>query len=345
MNTIYINGIGVILPEIENPSELWHVFSESLIGNKCKIKKNPSFISKRKTRRMDRFSILALYTAYKAFEEFKGNDFNCYDFGTVYNSDYGTLNTVLEFAQCLTDDCSIEASPVTFANTVTNACVGHICNELGIKGSSTMLLGSNYVGYAMQLIRNDKVKSVLAGGIEEYNEELFDALAEKGVHASEGFSTLLLSKEKTNNSFCEILSYSETNLGGHYCFSEQFKPNASSIKSNISNTLNRANLNSSDIDVIITASNHKGFVDEELSVINDLFKNNEFILNPKSILGDLLGASVGISLTIGALLLKEQVIPKNLNLNKSKDGKIKYILVNDFNISSNYVSFILKNKG
>lgn len=337
MKPVYINGIGVVIPGVNELEEMWCLLEAEEGMEGSRIHEIPPFIASRKIRRMDRFSILALYGTYSVFKDlskFK-SEYDPYEVGTVYNSDFGTLNTVLEFAQCFTD--SVEASPVTFANTVMNACIGHICIELGLKGASTMMVGSNYIGYAMQLIRHGKVKSVLAGGLDEYNKELFDTFNERGICVNEGVSTMLLSSEITGDSFCEIIACSEINLGEHYCFSEQFEPNLSDLKKAISNMLIKANLSADNIDVVITASDNKSFTEVEVASIHDVFGEKIDVLHPKYILGELLGASLGINLTVGALILKQQKVP-HLDLNK----EIKYVLVSDFNISGNYTTFILK---
>jgi len=339
MKPIYINGIGVAIPDINELEELWQLLESEKVMEGSRIYEIPTFISSRKIRRMDRFSILALYGAYSVFNDLSKlkSELDPYEVGSVYSSDFGPLNTILEFSECLPDDGGIEASPVTFANTVTNACVGHVCIETGLKGASTMMIASNYIGYAMQLIYQGRVKSVLAGGLDEYNEALFDTFNKTGIDVCEGVSTMLLSQEKMKDSFCEIVAYSEINLGNHHCFSEKFEPNSSDIKRAINNTLTKANLCADDIDTIITASNYKKFTEREVDAIQDVFGHKVDMLHPKYILGESLGASLGVNLTVGALILKQQKIPHK-NLNK----EIKYVLVSDFNVSGNYTTFILK---
>ncbi|KAB3533467.1 hypothetical protein F8154_10725 [Alkaliphilus pronyensis] len=343
MHSIYINGIGVILPGVTDIKDLWQELAEEANNKAVKIESIPSFISSRKIRRMDRLSILALYSFCKAYEELKEQDIDSLRVGTVFNSDFGSLNTIAEFAECLVEGSNIEASPVTFANTVINACLGHICMEYGVKGASTMLLGSNYVGYAMKMIRNGRSDMVFAGGFEEYNEELFDCFNEKSINVREGFSTLLLSKEKKEDSYCEIVSYSEGNLGGHPCFLDDFSPDKKSIINTVNNLLKKAEIEACDIDGVITASNNRLFIDAELEAVNSIISKDKFILPTKVILGDTLGSALGINIATASMILKYQIIPcKHLSDIETKTGEIKYLLVNNFDISGNYVSFILK---
>jgi len=337
MESVYINEIGIVIPGVNELEEMWYLLEGKEVIKGAKIPEIPPFIASRKIRRMDRFSILALYGTYSMLKDLNKikSEQDPYEVGTVYNSDFGTLNTVLEFAQCFSD--TVEASPVTFANTVMNACIGHICIELGLKGASTMMVGSNYIGYAMQLIRHGKVKSIVAGGLDEYNKELFDTFNERGICVSEGVSTMLLSREKRSDSFCEVIAYAEMNLKEHYCFEEKFKPESDDIKKAINTVLIKANLSADCIDAVITASNHKNFTEIEVDVIRDVLREKVDVLHPKYILGESLGASLGINLTVGALILKQQKIP-HIDLNK----KIKYVLVSNFNVSGNYTIFILK---
>jgi len=341
MNPIYINGIGAVIPETSELEEIWNLLEKNTHAiTETKIQEIPPFISSRKIRRMDRLSVLTLYGVYSVFKdlnELKG-DLDPYDVGTIYNSDFGSLNTILEFAGCLPADSETEPSPVMFANTVLNACVGHLCIQLGLKGVSTMMLASNYVGYAMQLIKLGRAKRIAAGGLDEYNQELFATFAKRGIGVREGVSTIVLADEQNPDTFCEVVAYSEMNLHAHYCFDAQFKPNQDDIKQAINNVLVKANLDASQISAIITASDNQEFTNTEVEVINDVFGIDIPILHPKYTLGELLGASLGMNLTVGALVLKKQKLP----ISVEEEQELKYVLVNDFNIHGNYTTFILK---
>ena len=340
MKPIYINGIGAVIPEASELEEIWSLLEKKQTINEAKIQEIPPFISSRKIRRMDRFSVLTMYGAYSVFKDLSKlkADLDPYDVGTIYSSDFGSLNTILEFAGCLSEDSEIEPSPVTFANTVINACVGHLCIELGLKGVSTMMLGSNYLGYAMQLIQNGRAKKVVAGGLDEYNKELFDTFAKRGINTREGASTIVLANEENSDSFCEVVAYTEMNLNAHYCFDAEFKPNPDDIKNAINNVLKRANVDENNIDVVITASDNQDFTNAEIEAAHSIFGEDIPILHPKYTLGELLGASLGMNVTVGALVLKNQKIP----LLEARDKEIKYVIVNDFNINGNYTTFLLK---
>jgi len=340
MKQVYINGIGVVIPGASELEELWCLLEEKQTINEAKIQEIPPFISSRKTRRMDRLSVMALYGIYSVFKDLNKikADLDPYEVGTIYNTDIGPLKTVLEFASSISEESEIEPSPVVFANTVMNACVGHLCIELGLKGVSTVMIGSNYVGYAMQLIQRGSAKRIVTGGLDEYLQELFDILNDRGIVAREGVSTIILADERNSDSFCEVVAYSEVNLNAHYCFDVGFKPNPDYIQKAMSNVLEKANLDASHIDAVITASDNQDFTNTEIAVIHDIFGDNIPILHPKYILGELIGASLGINLTVGALALKKQKLPLLADSNK----QLEYVLVNDFNISGNYTSFILK---
>ena len=340
MKQVYINGIGAVIPDGSELEEIWCLLEGKQLSNEVKIPEIPPFISKRKTRRMDRFSVLALYGIYSVFKDLNKikADEDPYEVGTIYNSDYGPLNTLLEFASSLSEESEIEPSPVMFANTVLNACIGHLCIELGLKGVSTMMLGSNYIGYAMQLIQQGKVKKIVAGGLDEYNGELFKTFNERGIGVREGASTIVLADEVSSDSFCEVIAYSGVNLNTHYCFDPQFTPNPEDIKIAINNVLAKANLDASNIDVVVTASDNHNFTDIETTTIYEIFSDTIPILHPKYTIGELLGASLGMNITVGALILKKKKMPLHEDANK----QLEYVLVNDFNMNGNYTAFILK---
>jgi len=339
MKQVYINGIGAVIGDSSELEDIWCLLEEKQTTKEAKIQEIPPFISKRKTRRMDRFSVLALYGIYSVFKDLDKirADFDPYEVGTIYNSDYGPLNTLLDFASSLSEESEIEPSPVMFANTVLNACIGHLCIELGLKGVSTMMLGSNYVGYAMQLIQQNKARKIVVGGLDEYNSELFKTFNDLGIGVREGSSTIILADEVDSNSFCEVIAYSGVNLNSHYCFDPQFTPKKEDIQVAINNVLARANLTANKIDAVITASDNQDFTNIETAVICQIFGENIPILHPKYTLGELLGASLGMNITVGALALKKQKLPLH-EVNKP----LQYVLVNDFNMNGNYTAFLLK---
>jgi hypothetical protein len=69
MKPVYINGMGVVIPSANRLEEMWYLLEGKQLMENIRINEISPFISNRKIRRMDRFSILALYGAYSVFED------------------------------------------------------------------------------------------------------------------------------------------------------------------------------------------------------------------------------------------------------------------------------------
>ncbi|OWR33180.1 hypothetical protein CDO73_01355 [Saccharibacillus sp. O23] len=137
----------------------------------------------KKGRRASRFSHLGLCAARSAIRPEWIGDRKAERIGAVFTTAYGPLETNMEFARQMIGDEPDLCSPSLFANTVHNACLGTISMDLGIKGPSTMLLGSNHLLLTRLLLAEGKADLILAGAIEEYNEELERSLHIQGMEA------------------------------------------------------------------------------------------------------------------------------------------------------------------
>lgn len=340
---VYINGIGIISPLADNIVNFWDNINKSSIEVKEEVTYIPPIIAGGKMRRMDRLSILAVYSAQNALEDSKIDIIDSYDIGTVFNSDYCHINSNLKFGQYVVDGTPDLASPSVFTNTVNNACVGHVCINLGLKGASTMLISSNYVGYGIQLLKRNKAKAIIVGGVEEYNEQVFNAIKKNGVLVSECGSALVLSGDENIKKYCQIISYHEVNLGGHPFFSKSVDVDVKDIENIIMKVLEKAKINPDDISGIITGCHIKELNENELLAINNIFKGLKPVIQPKIILGDTLGAALGVNLSIGALILKNQSIPEALLLDKLNiKQEYNYLLVNNYTLSGGFISYIIK---
>ncbi|MHB1391650.1 MAG: beta-ketoacyl synthase N-terminal-like domain-containing protein [Clostridia bacterium] len=343
MKKVYINGIGIVLPIAQKATDLWDEINKPILKERERCSEIPAFLPSRVMRRMDRLSALALYSAGNALEDAGMPIQDTHDVGSVFNTTFGPVNTNLKFGEFVVNGDPNVASPAIFANTVNNACLGHVCMNLRIKGASTMLLCSNYIGYGMKLIRDGKVRSIVAAGVEEHTEKLFDLFEKKNYPISECAAALVLSEQKNEASYCEISAYHEENLGGHSIFSETFSIDSDDIKRIVDNALEKAEISSEKIDGIITACHNPYEDSSECAAIREIFGDTLPVIHPKSVLGDTLGAALGINIALGALALKNQNMPRMLF--KESDNTVKefkHLLINSYDISGDFTSFILK---
>lgn len=319
---IYINGLGIAMGDYQD----FETFTQSSLNRGGVLPKKvgdiPKLTNKIALRRMDRLSKLSLLAAIRAQKDAQFSDMETV--GTVFGSVFGPLQTNLSLAKYIVEDDIEGVSPTMFANTVNNACVGYVCMELGCKGVSTMLLSSNYVGYAIQLLKSNKAETILTGGIEEYTSAVYESIGEMGYDVVEGAAVLVLGTSKTPHTYGEILGYSEAIIGEHPYYCKERLEYRKNIERIIRKAMEKAKVTAQDITGILAGA--PAVLKDEKKAIDDIFKIKSYLIN--TIQSDALGASLGVSLGMASVLLKR--------INNS------VILVTNLDYSGVYRAFIIK---
>lgn len=170
---ITICATGAVTPMGNSEDVIWENLCN---GNPGRLNQKAEFTSVlpgKVRRRINRFADMAMTAAESCFNESQEKQAaDKGQIGCIFNTAYGPLETNLEFAKQIIEDDPDACSPILFSNTVHNACLGTIAIQLGITGPSTMLLGSNHLWMSEQMLAEGKAEIMLAGAIEEYNEEL-----------------------------------------------------------------------------------------------------------------------------------------------------------------------------
>lgn len=381
----YITGMSVISCIGNTLDEFWKNLNleEKILDKNITYKAEiPDIFKKSVTRRMDRFSSMVLSASKMAL-----NDSNiCLEevdkhrIGTVYNTSYGSFNTNLKFGYKLESSGPDMVSPMVFAGTVSNACLGHTCMNLKLKGVSTMILGTNNIEYTCDLIESNKADVIVTAGADDYCDELYnsynaanyvtkgDELCKpfdkdrSGIRLREAVGVLVIEGEKFINKDKKI--YAEIiGTGTAYAKRIPMKSELNLCQEAFEYAMNiaikEANIDKKDIKVIFAAaSGSKGGDLSEANAIESVFRNNVkdiAITSIKGVVGENLGASLNINVIAALLSMENGSIPKtkgldvldeniNLNivLNNSKKGKFDYIMVNSADVTGVVSSIILK---
>lgn len=366
MCQIYITGtnllcnIGVTSEEVWNKLNLENIDEVEVTKIPVKI---PMIINKSDIRRMSRYAYMAVYSTKIILDERENNKslLDKENVGTIFNSGYGPLSTNIKFGESVHKDNPDFSSPTTFSSTVSNACVGNICMATGLKGVSTILMGSNNVGYSFDLINSGYAVGTFTGGIEEYCEPLFNSFELLGTSGdindgkamvSEACATLLMEKieneeekKALNDSiYCEVIGYNDIHIPGHPVICKDMKFDGELLAFNMKKVLKNAKVDISEISLIVTSANGLNHYDRvEREAITNVFGESIATISPKLVVGETLGASVSLNVIVGALALKKHAIPKltsNCKENISKD--LNYVLVNGLDVSGNATSILLK---
>lgn len=367
MKKIFITGMGIISNIGVTLEELWSNLNKESIEDISEYTlpiKIPLIISKSEVRRMSRYAYMAVYST-KIIADNRDNreiKLNRDKVGTIFNTGYGPLSTNIKFGESVIKGNADFASPTIFSSTVSNACVGNVCMINELKGPSTVLLGSNNIGYSYELITGGLAEGIFTGGIEEYCKELFNSFDEISnisnssdgeLRISEGAATILMEsleeksdkyKELQEEIFCEIVGYSDRNIGGHPAVIRGIKFDSDVFISNMKSLLSNENIRAEDVQLIVTAKSGLRKCDEAEDIaIKEVFSTDIVEISPKLLLGETLGASLSINALIAALCLNKQEIPRLLSSKGTNINRpIKYVIVNGYDVSGNTTSILLK---
>lgn len=184
MKRVVVTGMGMLSSAGVGVEQFWNALLTSgrEIAEPVLKVEIPQVLKPGLARRMDRFSYMTLAAGKMALEDsgILESEPDLNRVGTVFTTAYGALASNVEFARKLLTAGPNLTSPTVFASTVANACIGHTCMNLGLKGASTMLMGSSAVGYGFDVLRAGRADALLAGGIEEYHESVETSFRQKG---------------------------------------------------------------------------------------------------------------------------------------------------------------------
>lgn len=347
MDKVKIIGLGIISRLGNEIDSVWKSLSLEDFNLISDDKVNYiSQVPKNKRRRMNRYSDMVVCSAVDAVKDAKLEleQLDPFRVGTIYSTGYGPLNSNLEFTQMLLKGDPDLCSPTVFANTVSNACIGQVCMHLGLKGVSTIVMGSNSIGYSQMLISKGVADYILTGGIEEYNSDLYLALKNnkysKNVYIAEASISLLLSNiEVKKDAYCELVDFAEINIGKYPLVNPTTEFAKNQMESLLSSFLSKHD--SKSIDYVFNANNKSYFDRTENEVLKKFFDESVIITDLKKYAGETLGASLSVTIAIAALCLKKNKVPRNINKNLERKS-INKILVTGYDVTGNYVLYLLQ---
>lgn len=346
MSKVVISGIGVVSALGTDVNTVWNNINNN-ITNKTEeeIIQFEPVLKKNKLRRINRYSHLGLYTAIKAKED--GNldldSIDKYRIGTIFTTGYGPLVSNLAFSESVINGDPDLCSPILFANTVYNSCIGQICINLGCKGVSTIVMGSNNIGYSKRLIEKDKADYIITGSVEEYCNDLYKAFKDNNqtsnVTIKEGSLAFILQKEELleddSNAYCYVNSFNECDMGGYPLIKVVDRGEAKRL---ISKSLREcANKDDGNIDAIFTSNNSSYFDEVEEAAVEEAMEGILNVKNVKKYVGETLGSSFNMNIMMAALCLKNNCIPKALTDGKVDITNINNIMVTGYDVSGNYI--------
>lgn len=330
MMDVYINGIGIVSRCACSKEELETVSSEWTAQYKTLPVDFPIEIPAAKLRRNSRYNKMACAAADQALKDARipermSSGMDSHLVGTILSTGYGAVEYNTIFADSVVKGEPNACSPAVFSGSVPNSCVGQICIINKLKGFSTVLAGGDPLEYSALLLKTGRADHILTGSIEEYFPALYEAFktieAAKGCDLSEGAAMAVLSREKSENSYCAVTGSAGTNLGSSpfiHCCEEPDE-----IRKKISGVLDQF----SEPDVCFTCANGSWFDQTEEEALKQVFPQIH-VRKPKEVFGETLGCGYMMSVLLGACAIHK--------------GEYRRILVSGLDLIGNYFCVMLE---
>lgn len=358
---VVITGIGLVTPVGNNVNEFWDSIKNGKhgIGNithfdtsdsKVKIAaeiKNfepEKVLDKKEIRRLEPFSVYALYAAQEAVNN-SGLDLNKidpYKFGTIIGSGMGGIGMIEDQMIKMVEKGPSRLAPLFIPSVITNMAAGHVAIRFGAKGSCETAItacatSTSCIGMAFRNIKYGYEDIILAGGTESTITKAgiggFAAL--KALSTSEDLDRASIPFDKERNGFvmgegagilvleelehakkrgakilAEIVGYGATCDAYHMTAPCEDGDGAARA---MIKAMEEGNVNPSDITYInahgtSTPANDVG----ETKAIKTALKDNSYnvsISSTKSMTGHLLGATGAVEAIACILALKNNFVP------------------------------------
>ena len=319
MGKVFINGLGFVNAQFID--EINEDFSELTAHiTKAKLPVLKEIISPAMSRRMASGVKMGIYAAKKALDEADIKNPEAIITGTalgcLVDSEKFLTNIIQNNEEFLTPTAFIQSTH----NTVGSQIALHLnCNAYNFTYTNGFNSFENALLDGYLQIEANEIENALVGGIDEIGDRTYQLQQligeissdnKEGKKYSEGAHFFTLSKNKTENSYAELV---DVFIQNEYQSTELFSEILKFIELN--------NFNLSDINAIINGEDN---LVDELN-FNDLIKTIP-VFSYKDFIGEY-GTSSSFAMTLGCLLLKNKTLPKQFMLNDLESTEYKYVLL------------------
>ena len=366
---VVITGIGMISPVGNTIDASWNNLingnsgidviksfdtseMETKIAGEIKNFNPIDLIGKKESRRMDRFSQLAIVASQEALNSAQLNidETNEHRVSVMISSGIGGIITISEQIDILRDKGPSRISPFLVPMMLPDMASSQVSMKFGAKGPNFAVVsacasGGDSIGIAAEFIKSNRVDIVLAGGSEaaicpigiagfnachalsknnsspKQASKPFDNNRD-GFVLSEGAGVLVLeSRESANKRDVNILAtlagYGSSADANHIT---QPAPGGEGGVRAMNEAIVNAEINTNQIDYINAHGTSTPLNDKfETMAMKTVFGteiNNIAISSTKSMTGHLLAASGAIEAAISVKSLNENIVPPTINLNE-----------------------------
>ena len=336
-DNVVITGIGAITPVGEGKEAFWQglaakrsgvqpitLFDASLFpfpqaGEITNF--DPTiYLGKKGLRYLNRTTTLLMSAAYLSLQDAgiknENRDYLFYapeKLGVSLGTTWGVFHSICSFdTESLTESPQF-VSPMAFANTVINAPAGFLSIKENIQGLNvTVSTGYNAsldaIGLACNYLQNNRVDCILAGGAEEFCEELYLAFMKKGIAFSKDCfpaeGSVILSLERKR----EALNRAAHIYGEIVGYGNTFATGTEGLERAIQIALKDANLEADNIDHIILGTNLNQLEkDIEKEAIANLFSPEISQTDIRAHVGDSYSAGGSMQIAAGLDIINKRL--------------------------------------
>lgn len=370
---VVITGLGCVTPVGTGKDDFWvniksgvsgidkitrfdYTNYQTQIAGEVKDFTPEDYISKKRTKKMDRFTQFAMVASKLAVadSELDLNNIDGNRMGTVIGTGIGGVETIEAQHKNLLEKGNRRVSPFFIPMMIGNMAAGQVAIEFGAKGPSTNICtacasGTNSVGDAFKIIQRGDADIMIAGGTEAAVAEFavagfcnmkamstnndnpqkasrpFDKDRD-GFVMGEGCGILILEElesaiKRNAKIYAEIVGYGMTSDAYHITTPAE---NGEGAARSMQMAINDAGIEPEKIDYINAHGTSTYYNDlYETMAIKSVFGENAknvSISSTKSMTGHLLGASGAIEAIVCALAIKDNFVPPTINLENPGEG-------------------------
>jgi len=287
---------------------------------------------------------------------------NTHSIGVAVGSTLGSVYSISEFDKDALKEGPQYVNPALFPNTVINSPASQVSIKFNIKGlNATISTGFSAsldaVKYAVDFLREGRVKMVLAAGVEELCVQTFLGFYKTGFLAGtkDGSPEICCPFDKRRNGIIlgeagcvVIIEDLESALGrGAHIYAEvsgygrgfdgyrinKYNPKGRGLRAAMGSALESAGLDAGGIDYISSAANSTVEADAiESGAIKDIFgarKSEPLVSSIKSMTGECFSASGALQIASACGSIQDNIVPPTINyIEKDPACDLNYV-VND----------------
>ncbi len=378
---VVITGLGCVTPLGESATELFTALCEGRsgistiesfdtsdypvhFGGEIKDFDPMKYVDRRESRRMDRFTQLAIAAAIQAVED-SGLDIageDPYRIGSVVGTGIGGIKEIEDQHIRLLEKSPSKVSPFCVPRLMANAASGNIAIQFGLRGPnfcvcSACASGTHAIGEAFQNIVSGRCDVMITGGAEAALTPIglasfcaakslstrndnpsaasrpFDKDRD-GFVLAEGAGIMVIEEESHARNrgariYAEVLGYGATDDGNHITAPLE---NGQGAAKAMEFALCDAGMEAGGIDYINAHGTGTVLNDHaESAAIKSVFGDHAYELlvsSTKSCLGHSLGATGAVELIVCAKSIAESIVPPTINLENQDEGcdlRIDYV--------------------